>query len=302
MFDISSKFDTLREASVMAKVKTSKKIIELIKENKIPKGNVLEVARTAGIIAAKRTSEIIPLCHNIPVDYVEINFELDEEEIIIKSKAKTVWKTGVELEAMVAATISALTIYDMIKPLEEEIEIKEIKLIEKKGGKSQYKITYDRKLKAGILVISDSAAAGSREDRSGKIISEMMKEFNIEVVYYKIIPDEKELIKSELIKLTDEEKVDIVLTTGGTGLGPRDVTPEATKEVIEKEVPGIVEAARSYSQRRIPLAMLSRSIAGIRGSTLIVNFPGSPRAAKEYIDALFPAILHSFQMLEGGGH
>lgn len=302
MFDISSKFETLREAKAEAKVKISKNVIELIKNNKVPKGNVIEVARTAGILAAKRVSEIIPLCHNIPLDYVDVNIEFENDGLLLKSTARSVWKTGVEIEALMAVTIAALTVYDMVKPLEENIIISEIKLAEKKGGKSQYIIKYEKPLRAGILVISDSAAAGSREDRSGKLISEMIKEYNVDVVYYKILPDEEELIYREIVKLSDEEKLDLVITTGGTGLGPRDVTPEATRKAIDKEVPQIITAAMIYGQRRTPLAMLSRAIAGVRKNTLIINFPGSPKAVKEYMEALFPGVLHAFQMLEGGGH
>ncbi len=302
MFDVSWKYDTLREASAQARILVSKESIEAIKTGKVPKGDVLSVARTAGIMAAKRTGEIIPLCHNIPVDYVSVDYELEENEIILKSIVKSVWKTGVEMEALTAVAIASLAVYDMLKPIDENIVIREIKLIYKKGGKSDFKIELDRPIKAGIVVISDSVSAGTREDKSGRTIESELKKWNVEIVSYKILPDEREKIEKELIRLSDELKVDLVLTTGGTGLGPRDVTPEATKNVIEREVEGIIDAARNYGQRRIPLAMLSRAVAGVRGSTLIINIPGSPRAAKEYMDSLFPAIFHAFKMIEGGGH
>jgi cyclic pyranopterin phosphate synthase len=302
MYDVSWKYDTLREASAQAKILLSKESIQAIKEGKVPKGDVLSVARTAGIIAAKRTGEIIPLCHNIPVDHVSIDFELGENEMIIRSNVKSVWKTGVEMEALTAVAVASLTVYDMLKPIDENIIISEIKLLYKKGGKSDFKAELERKIRAGIVVISDSVSAGTREDRSGRVIEEELKEWNVEIVSYKILPDEMDQIEKELIRLADELKVDLILTTGGTGLGPRDVTPEATKKVIEKEVPGIIEAARMYGQRRTPLSMLSRAIAGVRKNTLIINMPGSPRAAREYMTVLFPAIFHAYLMLEGGGH
>jgi molybdenum cofactor biosynthesis protein MoaC len=302
MYDISWKYDTLREASAQAKILLSKESIQAIKEGKVPKGDVISVARTAGIIAAKRTGEIIPLCHNIPVDHVSIDFELGENEMIIRSNVKTVWKTGVEMEALTAVAVASLTVYDMLKPIDENIIISEIKLLYKKGGKSDFKAELERKIRAGIVVISDSVSAGTREDRSGRVIEEELKKWNVEVVSYKILPDEMDQIEKELIRLADELKVDLILTTGGTGLGPRDVTPEATNKVIEKEVPGIIEAARMYGQRRTPLSMLSRAIAGVRKNTLIINMPGSPRAAREYMTVLFPAIFHAYLMLEGGGH
>ena len=302
MYDVSWKYDTLREASAQAKILLSKESIKAIKEGKVPKGDVLSVARTAGIIAAKRTGEIIPLCHNIPVDHVSIDFELGENEMIIRSSVKAIWKTGVEMEALTAVAVASLTVYDMLKPIDENIIISEIKLLYKKGGKSDFKAELERKIKAGIVVISDSVSAGTREDRSGRVIEEELKKLNVEIVSYKILPDEMDQIEKELIRLADELQVDLILTTGGTGLGPRDVTPEATRKVIDKEVPGIIEAARMYGQRRIPLAMLSRAIAGVRKNTLIINMPGSPRAAKEYMTVLFPAIFHAYLMLEGGGH
>jgi molybdenum cofactor biosynthesis protein MoaC len=302
MYDISWKYDTLREASAQAKIFLSKESIQAIKEGKVPKGDVLSVARTAGIIAAKRTGEIIPLCHNIPVDHVSIDFELGENEMIIRSNVKSVWKTGVEMEALTAVAVASLTVYDMLKPIDENIIISEIKLLYKKGGKSDFKAELERKIRAAIVVISDSVSAGTREDRSGRVIEEELKKWNVEVVSYKTLPDEMDQIEKELIRLADELKVDLILTTGGTGLGPRDVTPEATKKVIEKEVSGIIEAARMYGQRRTPLSMLSRAIAGVRKNTLIINMPGSPRAAREYMTVLFPAIFHAYLMLEGGGH
>ena len=302
MYDIGWKYDTLREASAQAKILLSKESIQAIKEGKVPKGDVLSVARTAGIIAAKRTGEIIPLCHNIPVDHVSIDFELGENEMIIRSNVKSVWKTGVEMEALTAVAVASLTVYDMLKPIDENIIISEIKLLYKKGGKSDFKAELERKIRAAIVVISDSVSAGTREDRSGRVIEEELKKWNVEVVSYKILPDEMDQIEKELIRLADDLKVDLILTTGGTGLGPRDVTPEATKKVIEKEVPGIIEAARMYGQRRTPLSMLSRAIAGVRKNTLIINMPGSPRAAREYMTVLFPAIFHAYLMLEGGGH
>jgi molybdenum cofactor synthesis domain-containing protein len=206
------------------------------------------------------------------------------------------------MEALTAVAVASLTVYDMLKPIDENIIISEIKLLYKKGGKSDFKAELERKIRAGIVVISDSVSAGTREDRSGRVIEEELKKWNVEVVSYKILPDEMDQIEKELIRLADELKVDLILTTGGTGLGPRDVTPEATKKVIEKEVSGIIEAARMYGQRRTPLSMLSRAIAGVRKNTLIINMPGSPRAAREYMTVLFPAIFHAYLMLEGGGH
>ncbi|MFQ6109322.1 MAG: molybdenum cofactor biosynthesis protein B, partial [Candidatus Aminicenantales bacterium] len=150
--------------------------------------------------------------------------------------------------------------------------------------------------------ISDSTFKGKRKDKSGEIIKSRLREYPVEIHEFKILPDNKEMIVEEMKRLSDEEKMDLILTTGGTGLGPKDVTPEATLEVIERIVPGITEAMRSFGQKRTPYAMLSRNVAGVRGKTLIVNLPGSSRGAEESMRILFPGILHGMKMIWGGGH
>lgn len=302
MKDVSDKLETLRTAKAHAKVKARAETLDLIRSNAVPKGNVLETARTAGIIAAKKTHELLPLCHQIPLDTVNLDFDIEEDGIAVHTFVKAVWKTGVEMEALTAASVAALTIYDMLKPLDKSLEITDVKLVEKKGGKSDWKEIYGEPLKTAILVLSDSVSSGKKEDKSGKIIEEKLKDQPVEVVGYEILPDEFELIKKRLIELSDNQALDLILTTGGTGLSPRDVTVEATMEVIEREVPGISEAGRSYGFRRTPHAMLSRGVSGIRGKTIIINLPGSSRGAAETMDALFPWVLHSFRILRGGDH
>jgi len=302
MKDVSEKIDTLRSAVAQAIIKVKAHTMDLIKDNKVPKGNVLEMARASGILAAKKTSELIPLCHQIPLDIVDVEFELQEDHIKVQSVAKAIWKTGVEMEALTAVTIASLTIYDMLKPLDDSMEVGEIKLINKRGGKSDWKQNFNTPLRTSILVLSDSVSAGKKEDRSGKIIQEKLKDQPLDILKYEILPDEFELIKERLIELCDNEGMDLVLTTGGTGLSPRDITVEATNEVIEREIPGISEASRSYGFKRTPYAMLSRGVSGVRGKTIIINLPGSSRGAAESIDALFPWVLHSFWILRSNQH
>jgi len=302
MKDISKKNNTLRNASAMAEISCTPKTIRKIKRMEVPKGNVLEFARIAGITAAKKTCDIIPLCHQVPLDFAEVDFEIGKDKITIITHITAIWKTGVEMEALTAASVSALTLYDMLKPIDSGLEIQNIKLLNKTGGKSDFKQKFNKPLITAVLVFSDSISSGKKIDRSGKAIIKKLDGQPVKVSEYKIYPDNRDTIKAELVRLADKKKVDLILTTGGTGLSPTDVAVEATNEIIEKEVPGISEAIRIHGFSRTPYAMLSRGITGIRGKTLIVNLPGSTRGVEESMDAIIPWVLHSFWILSGGGH
>jgi molybdenum cofactor synthesis domain-containing protein len=205
------------------------------------------------------------------------------------------------MEALLAASAAALTLYDMLKPIDETMEISSVKLLAKKGGKSDRKVT-SSPLKCAVLVMSDSVSQGKAEDKSGKFLVEALKERGVEMSHYKVLPDERAAVEAELKRLADNDHIDLVMTTGGTGIGPRDVTADATLSLIDRRLEGIEEAFRKYGQDRLPTAMLSRGIAGVRGSTLIVNLPGSRGAVEDGINVLFPTILHVFRMMKGERH
>ena len=301
MFDVADKSDTLRLATAQAVVRISPLTSKLIKEGKSPKGNIFDAARIAATMAAKRTSDLIPYCHPIPIDDVKVDVLLKNDYFIeIKVQVKTVWKTGVEMESLTAACVASLTIYDMLKPIDESLTIESVKLLEKHGGTKDFNERHVREFKAAVLVTSDSR--GEKEDKSGKIIIDKLKENGLDIIEYKVIADDINTIESELKRFCDELKPDVIVTSGGTGVGPRDNTPDATKKIIQKELTGIAETLRSYGQRRTPLSMLSRGIAGVRGRTLIVNLPGSTKAVSQSLNSMFPGILHIFNMLEGKGH
>jgi cyclic pyranopterin monophosphate synthase len=302
MFDVGDKSETLRIATAQAIVKVRPKTIRLIKEGKSPKGNIVDAARISATTAAKRTWDLLPYCHPIPIDHIKVDVLIKTESIEVDVQVKTTWKTGVEMESLTGASIGALTIYDMLKPVDESLAIESVKLLAKSGGMKDFYEKYSKPLKASVIVISDSVSKGERSDKSGKLAVERLKSSGFEIVDYRVIPDDTSQIESSLIIACDERKVDLVLTCGGTGLGPHDVTPEATKRLLEKEVIGISEALRMHGQKRTPLSMLSRGAAGVRGKTVIVNLPGSVNAVSESLDALIPGILHASKMLGGHGH
>lgn len=302
MFDVGHKVETYRIAKAQAILKVKPETISLIKEGKTPKGDIFETAKVSGTLGAKKTSDLLPYCHPLPIDNVTIDVSLNQDSIEIIAETETVWKTGVEMESLTAVSVAALSIYDMLKPIDDSLVIESIKLLNKKGGKSDFQQKFDKRLKAAILVTSDSISSGKKSDQSGKIIAEKLKKLEIDVIVSKIIPDEVNQIESSLKEFCDEQKIDLVLTCGGTGVGSKDVTPEATIKVLEKQVTGIAEMLRNYGQQRIPFSMLSRGLAGIRGKSIIVNLPGSTGSVTDAMDSLFPGILHIFKMLEDEGH
>jgi cyclic pyranopterin phosphate synthase len=302
MVNITHKVNTLRQAIASAIVKVSKQeTIDAIQQRKVPKGDVFEFSRAAGLLAIKKTSDVIPDCHPLPVEYAAITHTIEGLNIIVTVEVHTIYKTGVEVEAMHGASVTALTMYDMLKPLDKEIEISTIKLVNKKGGKTDFKDSLTKSLRCAVIVCSDSISAGDKEDRAGKVILQKLKQYNLTTGLYEIIPDEVDVIQSKVKQLVDEQ-YNLVLFTGGTGLSPRDVTPEAITPLLDRAIPGIMEAARQYGQQRTPYAMLSRGVAGFIQNTLVLTLPGSTKGTEETMDALFPYIIHIFRVAEGMRH
>jgi len=302
MVDITHKIITQRTATAQAIVKVgSAETMQAIVNKTVPKGDVLEVARTAGLFAVKNTSNSIPDCHPMPIEFTGIEYELLDDSVLIKVTVKAIYRTGVEVEAMHGASIVALTMYDMLKPIDKQVEISTIKLLHKKGGKSDYGVKENLDLSVAVIVCSDSVASGKKEDRAGKVISDKVKKMGMTVSNYTVIPDEVADIQETITKLCSGNK-DLIILTGGTGLSNRDVTPEAIIPMLDRRIPGIEEAIRSYGQDRTPYAMLSRSVVGFKGDTLIMALPGSTAGASESMDAVFPSVLHLFKILNGFNH
>lgn len=302
MIDITHKNTTLRIATAQAIVKVSKQeTIDAINNKTVPKGDVFAASKAVGLLGIKNTPLILADCHPLPIEYAGVEYEIDDLEIKVLVTIKTIYKTGVEVEAMHGASVVALNMYDMLKPIDKGIEIQSVKLVEKKGGKSDFKDKFRNDLTAVVIVCSDTISAGQKEDKAGKAIVAKLEACDVVVKDYIIIPDEQEVIRQKA-KAYVEQGVNMIIYTGGTGLSSRDVTPEALRPLLTREIPGIEEAIRSYGQERMPYAMLSRSVAGVIDNTLVLALPGSTGGAKESMDAIFPAVLHSFRILVGARH
>jgi molybdenum cofactor biosynthesis protein MoaC len=302
MVDITHKNNTLRTATAQAIVKvSSQETIDAIHNKTVPKGDVFAMSKAAGLLGVKKTPDLLPDCHPLPIEYTGIEYHINGLEIQVLMTVKTIYKTGVEVEAMHGASVVALNMYDMLKPIDKGIEIHNIKLLEKKGGKSSYKDKFKRDLQAAVIVCSDSISEGKKEDKAGKAIIAKLKECEVGIQDYIIIPDEKDIIQ-EKAKHYQAQGADLIIYTGGTGLSQRDVTPEALKPLLDRTIPGIEEAIRKYGQDRMPYAMLSRSVAGTIKNSLVLALPGSTNGARESMDAVFPSLLHVFRILKGARH
>lgn len=302
MVDITSKNNTLRIATAQAIVKVSKaETITAIQNKTVPKGDVFAMSTAAGLLGVKKTPDLLPDCHPIPIEYTGITYEVNKLEITINCTVKTIYKTGVEVEAMHGASIVALTMYDMLKPIDKGVEIHHIKLLSKKGGKSDFIDSFRKNIKAAVIVCSDTISAGEKEDRAGKAIATKLEAVGVEVSAYEVIPDEVDRIQ-QAAKKNQEHGIDLIIFTGGTGLSKRDVTPEALLPLLDRRISGIEEAIRSYGQERTPYAMLSRSLVGTYKDSLLIALPGSTKGAAESMDAVFPAVLHLFRIFKGARH
>lgn len=302
MVDITHKTNTLRIATAQAIVRVSKpETIEAIENRAVPKGDVFAMSKAAGLLGVKKTPDLLPDCHPLPIEYTGIEFEINGLDITVLCTVKTIYKTGVEVEAMHGASVVALNMYDMLKPIDKGVEIHQIKLLEKKGGKSDFKDRFRKDITAAVIVCSDTIAAGEKEDKAGLAIKSKLEDCGVVVSEYTVIPDEKDVIQ-EKAKAHRENGIDLIIYTGGTGLSSRDVTPEAILPLIDRRIPGIEEAVRSFGQDRTPFSMLSRSVAGTYGDSLILALPGSTKGATESMDAIFPPLLHIFRIFKGARH
>jgi cyclic pyranopterin phosphate synthase len=317
MVDVSGKAVTARRAVARAIVRMRPEILATLLDAGGPKGDALVVARLAGIAGAKHTADLIPLCHPLPLDRVAVELTPDREAgtVEIRSEARVTARTGVEMEALTAASVAALTLYDMAKALQRDIVIERVELLEKEGGRSgAYRAEAAREptttdapprpasAEAVVITVSTRSAAGEREDTGGPAVIDALRSAGWRVDPSPLVQaDDEDRLAASLAELA-ERGYRLIVTTGGTGLSPTDATPAATRRVIENEVPGMAEQMRAAGMASTPMASLSRGIVGSRGTSLIINLPGSPKGAVESLQAILPVLRHAVSQLVGGDH
>lgn len=303
MVGVSKKLSTLRTAQASCFLRMNSAAIQALKDKALPKGDALVVAQVAGIQAAKWTAHLIPLCHSLEARQIDVQLEIEDQGVHVRSYVETVAPTGPEMEALTACTIAGLALYDMCKAVDKSMALEAVRLEKKTGGKSDLHLEELKGRRAALLTLSDRASQGIYEDKSGPTAASALKQAGLEIIFQEIIPDEEKLVTRKLKELCDGLKPDLIFTLGSTGLSPRDVAPEAIQKIIERTVPGIPEIIRNQFFAQHPTStFLSRSMAGLRGKTLIVNLPGRPSAITEALSVIIPALPHVFQMIAGQGH
>ncbi|MFI8032808.1 bifunctional molybdenum cofactor biosynthesis protein MoaC/MoaB [Acinetobacter sp. ABJ_C3_5] len=296
MKNVGMKPESYRVAEAQAILHAPAHCIQLLRDGNTEKGDALKTARIAGILAAKRTDELIPLCHPLPIYRADVEYELQDDHVVILTTVETIGPTGVEMEALTAASLAGLTLYDMLKPHcePEELCLDQCKLLKKKGGKSHFKRTLRQPVSTAVIVLSDTVAAGRKPDTAGKSVVETLTEAGFDPIHYQILPDEADQLKDLVLELT--KSYACIMTVGGTGIGKRDITVDTLEPLLERKLDGLMEAARSFGQKRTPYAAMSRGVAGFIDRSLVVTLPGSRGGASESMAAILPALVHIFDV------
>jgi len=319
MIDVGRKRVTHRRAVASGTIMVGSVAFKKIKEKSLPKGDVLALAEVAGITGAKKTPDLIPMCHTLPLDQVSIHCVPQEPDAVtVYCQVVAHAKTGVEMEAVTGVQAALATIWDLVKGTEPNLTIGAVRLLVKEGGKSGLWVNPDgipdwlaaqlpdrqtmKGVKAAIFVMSDRAAAGTYEDKSGALLKELLLGDGADIVEYKVIPDDGEVIAAAMCDTQKSQRPKLIIASGGTGPGPRDVTPDVLDKICDRMLEGFGEVLRRESAAFTDTAWLSRMRAGMMGETLVVALPGSSKAVGECWEILRPFMAHALRMIEGQGH
>ncbi len=296
MKDVGMKPDTLRSAFATGELRAPLDCVQRVHDRQTEKGDPQEAARLAGIMAAKRTDTLLPLAHPLPIHAAEIRFDPVEDRILIEAEVHTIGPTGVEMEALSAVSVAALTLYDMLKPYAkpEDLAIGDTRLVNKTGGKSDHARRLSDPLPATVLMVSNPVYNGDKTDTAGQIVVDDLKDAGLAPIDYQLLPDDADQIAEAVCSAVQAGSA-LVATVGGTGIGPKDQTVEAVSPLLTLPMPGLMEAARAFGQRRSPSAAISRGVAGFMDETLIVTLPGSQGGARETIAALRASLIHALK-------
>jgi molybdenum cofactor biosynthesis protein MoaC len=300
MIDVGDKLVTARGAVAEGRIRMSRVAFVAVKERRLEKGDALAMAQVAGILAAKRTAELLPLCHPLPLDTVEVRYALEEETsaVRIECEAKAHAKTGVEMEALTAVNIALLTIYDLVKAIDPAPSLSDIRLLRKVGGKSDVGRPLNEE-QVSVITVSDRVMKGERTDTSGPLLVTFLESLGA-VVTHETVADDRDALTTLLKQVAKRAR--LIVTSGGTGLSPRDITPETITALCDRLAPGIGEALRHSGSTHGERAWLSRQVAGLIGGCLVVALPGSEKAVKQALPLLVRLLPHALHIARGGNH
>lgn len=320
MIDVGGKRMTTRRAVAAGTIHLGPNAFVKVRDKTLPKGDCFPMAEIAGVAGAKQCANMLPMCHPLPLDQVLVSFELhhDSQSVRVFCEAAAFAKTGVEMEALAGANAALLCIWDLCKGTDPVLRISDLELLTKTGGKSGVWINPDADIpqwvserlpeqqplktrKVAVLVMSDRASDGTYADESGQYLVDQISLQGAEVCSYQVIPDDADTIEQTILQIADQFDPHVIVCTGGTGPGPRDVTPLVLEKHLNPPLPGLGEWMRSESAVFTKTAWLSRMGGGLLGRSLVITLPGSLKAVKECFGIFIEGLPNAIVMIEKQG-